>query len=67
MITKTTLTQPADEAEPWVLEFPELETINIGDPEIQRELIKWGLATGIPGGEFIANRSFRLVAGNSHE
>lgn len=47
---------------PWVLEFPGLSTINLGDPEIQKELIKWGFAVGIPGGELLFRKSVRLVA-----
>jgi len=64
MITKTTCYRDTDsEGKPWVLEFPELETINLADLEIQRQLIKWGLAVGIPGGEFYITKNVRLVAG----
>jgi len=45
-----------------VLEFPELETINLADPEIQAHAIKWGLAVGIPGGEILFKKDARFVA-----
>lgn len=60
MITKTTMIQYKDK--PWVLEFPELETVNIGDPEIQAQLIKWGFAVGMPGGEILCTKRVILKA-----
>ena len=68
MITKTTLTQPADEDAPWVLEFPGLDTINLGDPDIQDQVIKWQLADPAENGHgLIFKRNARLVAGKGHE
>ena len=60
MVTKTTLIQQDDK--PWVLEFPELETINLGDPEIQEQLKKWGLAVSTPNGGIVVTRDVKMVA-----
>jgi hypothetical protein len=65
MITMTTFYEDADGN--CTLEFPELETINLGDPEIQKQLIKWGVAVGIPGGEFAMVKSTKLLAGDACE
>ena len=66
MITKTTCHRDhASEGKPWVLEFPELETINLGDHDIQKQLIKWGFAVGIPGGEFVVTKNVKLIAGGT--
>ena len=48
---------------PWVVEYPKLETINLNDPEIQADLIRKGLAVGIPGGSIIFTHDVKLVAG----
>jgi hypothetical protein len=60
MIDKSTCYEEEDGN--WVLEFPELETVNLGDLDIQRQLIKWGMAVGVPGSEFVVIKSVRLVA-----
>ena len=52
---------------PLVIEFPKLDTINLGDPEMQKELIKWGVVVGIPGGEMVCTKSVKLVAGGKDE
>lgn len=62
MIDKATFYQKDDG---YVLEFPDLETISLGDPDIQRQLIKWGLAVGIPGGEFCVTKNVKLIAGKN--
>lgn len=63
MITKTTYyTKMEDDQEVHVIEFPELSSVNINDPEIQKEAIKWGVAVGIPGGDIIFKKNARFVA-----
>lgn len=51
------------EDKPLVLEFPKLDTISLADVDIQKELIKWGAAVGMPGGEMICIKAVKLVAG----
>ena len=47
----------------YVLEFPGLETIDLANPEIQREIVKWGFAVNAPTGELIFTKNVKLVAG----
>ena len=67
MTTKVIENKHEDADSTWVMEFPELETINLGDPYIQKQLIKYGLAVGIPGGEIIMKKSVKMVAGGKDE
>ena len=54
------------EEKPLVIEYPELETINLNDPEIQKDLIRKGVAVGIPGTSIIFTEHVELVAGGNN-
>lgn len=45
------------------LYYPDKEAIDLNDPEIQRDLIKRGIAVGIPGGDFYFKENVELIAG----
>ena len=60
MILNTSLLCQDDK--PWVLEFPELETINLGDPDVQKTLLSWGLAVSTPNGGIVITKDVKLVA-----
>lgn len=47
--------------------FPDKDTINLNDPEIQAELIKSGLAVGIPGGDIMFTAHVELIAGGKED
>jgi len=68
MITKSTFykdDKPEDGKPRFILEFPELDTINLGDPDVQKQLIKWGCAVGMPGGEIIMTKNVKMIAGGT--
>jgi len=48
--------------ERFIIEFPGLYEIDLSDIELQVELIKFGVAVGIPGGQLIFTKNVRLVA-----
>jgi len=48
---------------PLVIKYPDLEVINLGDPELQKDLILKGVAVGMPGGHIVFTRDIELVAG----
>ena len=49
----------------YVLEYPDLEFINLNDPEIQKDLIKRGVCVGMPGGLLIFTEDVKIVAGGA--
>lgn len=53
------------EEEQVVINFPDLETIDLSDIEVQKELILLGVAVGVPGGEVIFTKNCKLIAGRS--
>jgi hypothetical protein len=44
------------------IEFPGLYEIDLSDTELQRELILFGVAVGVPGGQLIFTKNVRLEA-----
>ena len=52
-----------DKEKPLILTFPKLNTIDLADPEIQAELIKWGVAIGVPGVHIEFVKAVELTAG----
>jgi hypothetical protein len=51
-----------DNDEHCTIEFPGLYEIDLSDPELQRELILFGVAVGVPGGQIIFTKNVRLEA-----
>jgi hypothetical protein len=45
-----------------VLEFPELETIDLNDPDIQKAAITWNLAHETLDGGLVFTKNSRIVA-----
>lgn len=52
---------------PWKIEYPDLEYVNINDPEIQKDLIRKGVAVGVPGATLIFTQPVLLVAGGKKQ
>lgn len=50
---------------PWVIEYPDLETIDLSDPELQKDLIRKGMAVGVVGGPIVFTQAVDLVAGGA--
>lgn len=48
---------------PWKIDYPDLETIKLSDPEIQRDLIRKGVAVGLPGTHILVTKGVVLTAG----
>ena len=42
--------------------FPKLDKVNLNDIEVQKELIRQGVAVGMPGGLLIFTESVKIVA-----
>ena len=47
--------------------FPDLDKINLNDVEVQKELIRSGVAVGMPGGPMVFTESVRIVAGKNED
>ena len=61
MISKVTVYHNEESA--LVLEFPELDVVDISDHEVQKYIIKYGGAVGLPGGPLIFTQRVELIAG----
>jgi hypothetical protein len=46
-----------------IVDYPDLENIDLSDIEVQKDLIKLGICVGMPGGELIFVQSVEIVAG----
>lgn len=62
MITKVS-TWRDEEDGPLIMEFPELAEINMNDHELQKYLIKYGVAVGLPGTTLHFTQAVQLRAG----
>lgn len=49
-------------SKPIPIYFEDREYVNLNDPEIQAELIKTGVAVGIPGGDIMFTQDVELIA-----
>lgn len=46
-----------------VIEYPQLETIDLSNIELQEDLIQKGVAVGVPGTTLIFTQAVELIAG----
>lgn len=50
-----------------IINYPNLDKVDLNDIEVQKDLIRRGVAVGMPGGLLIFTESVKIIAGPDRE